>query len=622
METYLVIFILIPFFGYVVNLFVKRSNEKLMSSVAYITMALQFTSALTFTILWIFNSSNLLYTKGITIYKHGETELFLDFCFDKITATYLMVGSLLSLLIIAYSRTYLHREGGYKRFFNTVMFFYFGYNILVLSANLATFFIGWEVAGISSFLLIGYYRNRYIPVRNAVKIFSIYRIADLAFILGIWASHHIWHKNIVLIDLQNTELVISHLNEHPELSIFFCIMILIAASIKSAQFPFSSWLPRAMEGPTPSSAIFYSSLSVHAGLLLLIRTSDFWQQIPGIKVAIIILGLITFLIASATARVQSNIKAQIAYAAIAQIGLMFIEVAFGLDWIVLVHFAGNAFLRSYQLLISPSIVTYQIRHQFYNFKPIKDLGKITLLSRIKKSLYVLCMEEWYMDEFMHHTIWNTLKNIGKTLHFIGDKTLLIIVSILLLICGFVVFDRAEILFNTKHLISEAFSLVGLILALRSFTEKKNVYLAFLLVFFNHLFIIMSVMIAANVELEHILMYTVGISAALLIGLFCLRSLEKRGVGLNLNWYQGHCYEFPRINFLFLLSCLGLIGFPITSAFLGIELFFSYIHEDEILFLALVSIGLLVNSLSLIRIYSRIFLGPHVKTYHEVARKSS
>lgn len=130
------------------------------------------------------------------------------------------------------------------------------------------------------------------------------------------------------------------------------------------------------------------------------------------------------------------------------------------------------------------------------------------------------------------------------------------------------------------------------------------------------------MIVSNVELAHILMYTSGISIALIVGLICLRLLQNRGINLNLNWYQGHCYEFPRISFLFFLSCLGLIGFPITTTFLGIELFYSYIQNDEILFLALVSLGLLVNSLSLIRMYSRIFLGPHIKTYHEIARKSS
>jgi NADH-quinone oxidoreductase subunit L len=175
MEHFLLIFVLIPALGFLTNVFIPKTNEKLMSNVAFTTMGLQFVVTFFFTCYWFVRHQDTLYTKEITFYRTDEIELFIDFCFDKISVVYLMVGAFLSFLIIAYSRTYLHREGGYKRFFNTVMLFYLGYNVLVLSANLATFFIGWEIAGISSFLLIGFYRNRYIPVRNAVKIFSIYR---------------------------------------------------------------------------------------------------------------------------------------------------------------------------------------------------------------------------------------------------------------------------------------------------------------------------------------------------------------------------------------------------------------------------------------------------------------
>jgi NADH-quinone oxidoreductase subunit L len=621
-EQLLVIFVLIPLAGFLVNVCVPGTNEKLMARVAFSTMALQFVAALVFTIFWIYNHGYILYTKEITIYRSEGIELFADFCFDKITAGYLMVGASLSFLITAFSRTYLHREGGFKRFFNTILFFYLGYNILVLSGNLATFFIGWEVAGISSFLLIGYYRNRYIPIRNAVKIFAIYRIADLAFILGIWASHHIWHKNIVLLEFENTALVMEHIKSHPNLSIFFSVMILLAASIKSAQLPFSSWLPRAMEGPTPSSAIFYSSLSVHAGLLLLLRTEHFWQHLPVVKFAIAGLGFLTFVVAGTTARVQSNIKAQIAYSSIAQIGLMFIEAAFDLQWLVLIHFAGNAFLRSYQLLISPSIVTYQIREQFYNFVPVKKLSSRGFIQKIKNSIFVLCVEEWFMDEFMHHSIWNFLKIIGKKLRFITIKVAVISSLVLLVPCIYLLVNRAGLSSGMRHYVPPALSLIGVLFALRSFAEKKSVYLSWFLVVFNHLLTALAVIVFAPVHWEHVLFYIGGIVLSATVGVLCLKRLSNIGIDLNLNWYQGHCYEHPKINFAFFLASLGLIGFPITTAFLGIELFMGYIHADQLALIFLVSLGLLVNSLSLIRIYSRIFLGPHVKTYHEVARKSS
>ena len=96
-----------------------------------------------------------------------------------------LVGAILAFLIVMYSRVYMHRESGYKRFFNTILFFFLGYNVTIFSGNFETLFIGWEVLGISSFLLIAFYRERYLPVKNALKVFFVYRIGDVGLILAI-----------------------------------------------------------------------------------------------------------------------------------------------------------------------------------------------------------------------------------------------------------------------------------------------------------------------------------------------------------------------------------------------------------------------------------------------------
>jgi NADH:ubiquinone oxidoreductase subunit 5 (subunit L)/multisubunit Na+/H+ antiporter MnhA subunit len=140
-----------------------------------------------------------------------------------------------------------------------------------MSGNFETLFLGWELLGISSFLLISFYRTRYLPVKNAIKVFSIYRIGDVGIVLAVWLSHHLWHENITFNKLLNDSLVHEHLQNHSSVGVLISLMILVSAAAKSAQFPFSSWLPRAMEGPTPSSAIFYGSLSVHIGVFLLLR---------------------------------------------------------------------------------------------------------------------------------------------------------------------------------------------------------------------------------------------------------------------------------------------------------------------------------------------------------------
>ncbi len=620
MEKFLFIFVLIPFLGFLVNVFVPKANEKLMSRIAFSTMALQYVITIFFTVFWFLSDQHVLFTKEMGMHKTGLFDFFYDFCFDKVTAVYLLVGSSLSFLITAYSRTYLHREGGYKRFFNTIMFFFLGYNILVLSGNLATLFIGWEVAGVSSFLLIGFYRERYIPVKNSVKVFSIYRIGDVALILALWASHHLYHQNVGLIDIGSENQILTE--HHKILVIFLSCMILIAACIKSAQIPFSSWLPRAMEGPTPSSAIFYSSLSVHLGVLLLLRTHYFWENFLFLKILIIGIGFFTFLIATSTAKVQSSVKGQIAYSSIAQIGLMFIEVALGLHWLAIIHFAGNAFLRSYQILISPSIVTYLIRDQFYNFSPIKKILNTSFTQKIKNTFFIINLEEWYMDGMMHHAIWNLLKRIGKKLGFIaigtGSFILAAVVVGAIMLLNHPEWKNEQVVYYLPI----GIALIGVLFSLRSFVEKKNVFLAWYLVVTNHFFVILAVLLTANVEPIHLIVYLGGIIPAAIGGHLCLRQLSRDGIALNLNWYQGHSYEYPKINFLFLVCCLGLIGFPVTPAFLGIELFYGYIHTHQIIRLFLISLGLLVNSLSLIRIYSRIFLGPHIKTYHESASKSS
>tara|TARA_B100000809_G_C15086032_1_gene511480 strand:- start:200 stop:1516 length:1317 start_codon:yes stop_codon:yes gene_type:complete len=409
MEKFLILFIIIPLLGFVLNALTSRSNEKLLAQLSYFSMGLQFITVLAFSIVWLFKEAPTLYSKELIVFKFYNFDLFIDFRYDKFTATYLLVGSFIAFLITTYSRNYLHKEIGFKRFFTTILFFYLGYNIIVLSGNLTTIFVGWEVAGIASFLLIAYYRNRYLPVKNAVKIFALYRLGDISIILAMWLSHHIWHKSISLLDFDNETDTISHIASYPTLALIFSLFILLAALIKSAQFPFSAWLPRALEGPTPSSAIFYSSLSVHLGVLLLLRTFPFWSHIYAMKYIIIGIGVLAYVISIITARVQPSIKGQIAYSGIAQIGLMFIEAALGWHTLVLIHFTSNALLRSYQLLISPSVVTYLIREQFYLFSPIKQKKLPPFFQNIVNSVYILSLLKWYMDDIMHHLTWDIYK---------------------------------------------------------------------------------------------------------------------------------------------------------------------------------------------------------------------
>ncbi|MBY0425277.1 MAG: hypothetical protein K2Q22_06550, partial [Cytophagales bacterium] len=270
MTIFLKLFILIPLIGLVCSFLLPPKEEKIISWAAFIIVGAHFFSALFFLAYWLTNGLPTLQLKETVLIKTHEYEFFIDFFFDKVTAVYLLVGSFLTFLVTIYSRAYMNREEGYKRFFNTILFFFMGYNITIFSGNFETLFIGWEILGMSSFLLIAFYRERYLPVKNAIKVFSIYRIGDVGLILAMWLSHHLWHENITFLKLSNSVLVHSHLENHTWVGVIISLLILITAAAKSAQLPFCSWLPRAMEGPTPSSAIFYGSLSVHLGAFLLL----------------------------------------------------------------------------------------------------------------------------------------------------------------------------------------------------------------------------------------------------------------------------------------------------------------------------------------------------------------
>ena len=190
------IFIWVPIIGFLVSNILPKTNERLISGMAFGTLVVQLSLATAFVLYWIFNGAETFQVKEIILFQNADYIFQIDFLFDLITAVYLLVGAVLTFLVTRYSRFYLHRETGYKRFFTTTLFFYVGYNLTILSGNLETLFVGWEILGVSSFLLISFYRERYLPVKNAVKVFSIYRIGDIGIILAMWASHHLWGQNI------------------------------------------------------------------------------------------------------------------------------------------------------------------------------------------------------------------------------------------------------------------------------------------------------------------------------------------------------------------------------------------------------------------------------------------
>jgi NADH-quinone oxidoreductase subunit L len=286
------------------------------------------------------------------------------------------------------------------------------------------------------------------------------------------------------------------------------------------------------------------------------------------------------------------------------------------------HFAGNAFLRTYQLLVSPSVVTYLIREQFYNFTPRQSTIEDTFSKKVEYSLYMLCIKEFNLDSFMYRFLWNPIKWAGKKLDFLTVNKVIIIFIPFYLIGLFCVYNKEYISAGVQESLPLVFSLIGLLMVLKSFSERRHARLSWLLIIMNHFWVALAVSFNEHFTFDQVHIYLSGIAVAGLVGFWCLRNLKQHEGSIDLDQFHGHAYKHPKMSVVFLLCCLGASGFPITPTFIGEDLMFSHIHEDQAIFALVVSLSFIIDGLSIMRIYARVFLGPHVKSQYDMAYRSS
>jgi len=616
------LFTLLPMAGLLLSFIPPQKREGLIFWTVTTTLLLHVVGLSVFSVLWWMEGGRPVFEKFLTYYQRGDAEFSFDLYFDKFTLVYAVVTGLLGTLISLFSRYYMHRDPGYKRFFNNLTFFFLGINLVIFSGNFETLFLGWEVLGISSFLLIGFYRERYLPVKNSIKVVSLYRLSDVGLLVALWLCHAAFGKNIQFEEMNQSAEIPALLAQNPLNHFLIPLVFLLVAAIKSGQFPFSSWLPRAMEGPTTSSAIFYGSLSVHIGLFLMLRTYPLWTDNLAIRVLIIGMGLLTSILAGSIANVQPTVKTQIAYASIAQIGIMFIEAALGWHILVLVHFAGNALLRSYQLLVSPSVLNYLIHEQFYHFEPPRDKSLTGWFGRLRASWYILSVKEFNLDRFQFHFLWTPFKWLGRRLGILSAPAANFAMGLLLLggIIGLVA-GVGEISWLQKG-IAFVMAILGLFHVLVAFSERESAKRAWLLVILAHLFIGLSIGYNAFFDPFASAIYLSGVSVAGITGFLVLSRVEKMENTFDLVNFYGHIYEYPGLGLLFLLCGLAISGFPITPTFIGLDIVLSRIQNNQVPLLLVVSLCFLFIEIAVLRIYARVFLGQHVKAYHAVAFRNS
>lgn len=273
---------------------------------------------------------------------------------DLLSLTLAATSAIIVLLVAHFAIRYLHRERGYARFFALLALFASGFQLLVLAGSYDVLLLGWETVGLTSVFLVAFFHERPSPVRNGLRVYATYRACDMALLLAAVVLHHTMSGTHLGMAFEHESWPAGAAHVSPSTATWVAVLFLIAAMGKSALFPLGGWLPRAMEGPTPSSALFYGALSVHGGVYLLLRS---WPLFEGSLLArglAITLGLLTAVQAALSGRVQTDAKSTLAFATTAQVGIMIAEIGMGFPRLALAHLVAHAFLRGYQLLRTPS----------------------------------------------------------------------------------------------------------------------------------------------------------------------------------------------------------------------------------------------------------------------------
>lgn len=596
-----------------VLIFLLGRSEKIVALLSFLMTALLGLSILSLLALWANNGFADYEFEWFILYQQGHYQFPILFYLNNVGAVYLFAVWLIFSIIIKYCRYYLHRESGYKRFFITIFAFAFGLNMVILAGSMDILFAGWEVVGISSFLLIAFYRDRIQPVRNALRAYTVYRFCDIGLLLGIWTIHLFLHGNNHFTQLN--QLLVPNTQAPASLTAFIIISVLliVAASGKSAQFPFCFWLPRAMEGPTPSSAIFYGALSVHLGVFLLLRTLPIWSYYLITRAMVFCIGLATLLVASLAEKTQSNIKGRVAYSSIAQVGIMFMELALGLEWLVLLHFLGNAFFRCYQLLVSPSIVAHLLRiegsidvaaknNSLFSYLPL-SLQR-ALPETWQNTLYVLALQEGNLELFIRWFWWSPLKRAGNKINAIPAKLINLSAGMIILLFLIIAFNDTVAL---SHLSAPIFAFAMFAASLSAFSQKHGFMQVWNSVSFSSLLAAGTVWLLNAESASDVVLFVWGIVPSWLLGIvFLTLLLKSENPAISLFAYRANAEKHPLLSLGLFFSFLGLVGFPITSAFIGIDLLLYHSHYGWLA--TLIAVCFVINGISTARVFLRLCMG--------------
>ncbi len=330
-----------------------KPHERWVAVVSSVTVSGAAISALLLAALTMLRPSHEFDEVLWTMYSVGTYRMDVSIFVDPLSATLIALGACVIPVLARFSGRYLHRDPGYVRFFVLVGVATTGFFWFVIGGSVDMAFFGWELLGLSSVLLVAFFWDRPETVVSSGRIFATYRVADIALLSGVVLLHHYVHDSSWA-----TVFGVGHPGHTAHLgtvaATVLSLAFLLAAIGKSAQAPVSAYVLRAMEGPTPSSALFYGTLSIHGGVYLMLRVSPLLEHAPIARVAVVTVGLVTAVTSGLSSRVRADAKGALALATSAQAGLMLAETGLGFTTFATIHLLAHGLLRLGQFLRSPS----------------------------------------------------------------------------------------------------------------------------------------------------------------------------------------------------------------------------------------------------------------------------
>ncbi len=375
-EGLICLVIFCPLMGFLIQLFLgKYLPEKIAGSISSLAIFVSFVSS--FAIFLKFQSPF-----SVTLFEWfsvGELHAPFALYIDKISLLMMLVVTGISFLIHIYSMGYMHGDRLFTRYFSYLNLFVFAMLILVMADNLLLMFVGWEGVGLCSYLLIGFWFQDEFKAFCGKKAFIVNRIGDSAFILGIFLIFSLFGS------LTFTKLGAAVSQFTPEtyfgLLNLITLLLFVGATGKSAQIPLYVWLPDAMAGPTPVSALIHAATMVTAGVYMICRLNFLYDLAPFTQNIIVIIGTATALLASIIALTQKDIKKVLAYSTVSQLGYMFLAAGLGAYTAAMFHLTTHAFFKALLFLCSGSVIhACHGEQDMFKMGGLKNTMPITYLS--------------------------------------------------------------------------------------------------------------------------------------------------------------------------------------------------------------------------------------------------